>query len=317
MINVIQIDEIANRYSNGESAPSIAKDFNVTKHAIYRILEKLKVKRRSSHQQAISPDQIDNVVKMYEQGISTEKIGQKYKVSDVTIQNTLERIGIKRRKGGEGKALEFNKSFFKNPLSNEAKYWVGAIWGDGNICKRQGRFRLSFVSTDKDFTEKLKEGLQSHHKITYLPSHNKVMNGKTYACKARYDLCIQSKELVEDLMTHGIQYNKTYEDCIVPSYLEESPDFWRGLVDADGSMGIYNGGRTLALVGTRKAVDSFTTFCRKTLPDVKPNLRLYRNVWHWVICGNNAKTIVGLLYKDAVVFMNRKNKIAQTILATK
>jgi len=114
-------------------------------------------------------------------------------------------------------------------------YVLGFFTADGNMLRnKRGAHFIEFQITDKDLLYKIRELLESNHKITELKE-----NGKW---KMSYRLQIGSKEIFNDLIGLGMTPNKS-KTIKLPMILKEYlSDFVRGYFDGDGcvSYGIYN-----------------------------------------------------------------------------
>ncbi|WP_406073747.1 hypothetical protein [Micromonospora sp. NBC_01638] len=103
--------------------------------------------------------------------------------------------------------------------------------------------------------------------------------------------------------------------------LDESRDFWRGVVDGDGSVGSYRrpGPRLsefaqFRLVGSQRLLDAFAAFLRNhgiCGLSVRPHKSIYTI---GTTCGP-AEKIISLLYAEAPVALARKAKTAEKILS--
>ncbi len=101
--NEAQILAIAERYQNGESAPELARAFNMTADAIYRRLRAVGVTIRSreecarlmwstgkrSHDRALTNDEIQHALLRYKAGQTAGEIGKQLGVSHTTILDCL------------------------------------------------------------------------------------------------------------------------------------------------------------------------------------------------------------------------------------
>jgi len=124
---------------------------------------------------------------------------------------------------------KFNAAFF-NTWTSEMAYVLGFLIADGYVFKNpRGSHYIGFTSTDKEIIEKIREVLESNHKIGVRkhPKHPKW--------KDSYVLQIGSKETVSRLEEFGIVQNKS----LVIKYPQNIPEeffghFVRGYFDGDG-----------------------------------------------------------------------------------
>jgi hypothetical protein len=96
------------------------------------------------------------------------------------------------------------------------------------------------------------------------------------------------------------------------------PHYWRGLFDGDGGM-CHSGGYWHAKIcGSKSCVEAFANWARpicgsraKAIP-VRPG----HTCWQWQVSANlKARILVRALYEDAPVALERKQQLAEVILA--
>lgn len=108
-------------------------------------------------------------------------------------------------------------------------YVLGFFTADGNMMEnKRGAHFIEFQITDKKLLEKIRNVLESNHKIT---RRKRNFNHKTI-----YRLQIGSKIMFNDLLSLGItpQKSKTVNLPLIPKrYLS---DFVRGYFDGDGNV---------------------------------------------------------------------------------
>lgn len=114
-------------------------------------------------------------------------------------------------------------------------YVLGYFCADGCMFKNSGGSKyISLVSIDKELIEKIRQALESIHKIS-------LKRQSRPNCKRTFLLQLGSKEIYEDLLKLGILPNKELR-LRLPSIPEEYfRDFVRGYFDGDGciSSGYY------------------------------------------------------------------------------
>lgn len=222
-----------------------------------------------------------------------------------------ERLGLKRERHKPRRAVD--ETYFKNWTANMA-YALGFILADG--CIIQGSYRgysdsLKFGVQvgDIDILKKIKKELKSGHTIS--------------KAKNAVHLCISSQELVNDLKNLGITYRKSLNEHlpdVQPQYIK---DFIRGIIDGDGSIHFDRRGYpTISLCGGKTTLEYVRNHFIKTLGvysvlDRRSYSRSCQNYLYQIAyrC-NSAKKIVGYLYDDATLYLDRKFKLAQKCLRT-
>jgi hypothetical protein len=137
----------------------------------------------------------------------------------------MEHVSLKR-KGNQKYQHNYDAFFNEDAISY---YLLGAYYTDGTVFKNGASFSNQINSCDKDWLEIIRDIISPCSPVTAV-------------CKSRpnyYRLRLSDKTISEWLISKGCIINKTL--CIqfphIPSqYL---PDFIRGCMDGDGSMGIY------------------------------------------------------------------------------
>ena len=136
------------------------------------------------------------------------------------------------------KYRKFRSDYFHDIDSDIKAYFLGFIFADGWICyrpqMRNYEFGMELQSCDKYILDRLNEELGGVHKIVH--NEPSVMNIKGHLAHHNHSdiLRVYSKQLIEDLMSHGIDENKSQKDThpIVQGNLFF--DFLRGYIDGDG-----------------------------------------------------------------------------------
>ena len=124
---------------------------------------------------------------------------------------------------------KFNNDFFKE-WSRKMAYVLGFLFADGYLQRNsRGSSCFCFVSTDREIIEKIRDLLQSNHKIGI-----KLRNKAKPQWKDAYVLQIGSKVVFDNLEKFGLVQNKSL--TIKFPYVPDKflGDFVRGYFDGDG-----------------------------------------------------------------------------------
>lgn len=202
------------------------------------------------------------------------------------------------RKMGNRKYV-LNEHIFDIINTSAKAYWLGYLYCDGNVWVAKNDYRVNLTSKDLDVIQKFQKFLETDRPFRKIVNK---LNKKSYI-SFRQD--VQSKHLVQILTSYGMIPNKTY-DHSVPIYIPPGKlerHFWRGCIDADGSinftytyytqrngrragpylevnLGLYNYNDNLLkdcqMFFKVGRLDSHTWACRKRPPAVLPFLtKLY------------------------------------------
>lgn len=136
--------------------------------------------------------------------------------------------------GGKNRIIVRDDAF--DEITEESAYWIGFILGDGHITKNKNSVSISLKRDDEEHLLTFAKWIQFPGKLRYTKreGRRKSIGGKEwyYGVHIRFS----SKRIVEILSKYKITPNKTltaqaHEDLI------NNRHFWRGVIDADGSIG--------------------------------------------------------------------------------
>jgi len=205
------------------------------------------------------------------------------------------------------------EDYFANIQTEEQAYWLGMLTADGWIRKDLKGWAISLKSADESHVELLRACIGSNAPIT------KRLYRKSHTSKIE----IYSKRMVSHLMKLGITPKKSL--VVLPWHGKKKllKHYWRGVFDGDGCIcknkARKKGGHcyVLSLCGSKWIVDGFrdfvqekTGYCKK--PYKKGNI-YYVEYGGTLQPQNVAKTI----YTNCSVFLTRKKKMIDELLATK
>lgn len=141
------------------------------------------------------------------------------------IQNRIFTLGITKPK------YYYNKGFFEVIDTEQKAYWLGFIYADGSVIKREfNKHCLTIGLKEDDFNhlEKFCEALETNNRPTFY----KCKSAKT-GRQVRID--VSCTKMCLDLINLGCVPNKTYEKIRIPE-IDKSliRHFIRGYIDGDG-----------------------------------------------------------------------------------
>lgn len=251
----------------------------------------------------LTKKQIVEVCKKYKQGISCPKIAKEFNISAVAIQGLLKRRNIPRRSPCEAqRKLFFDENAF-NVITEESAYWVGFLMADGNVSYRHGNspeISLVLQARDKEHLIKFRSFLKSEHALINIHKCNSIR------------FSIRSKTLVANLKRYNVVPCKSFTAC-APSVLMLNRHFWRGVIDGDGSIGVYKAGIMLRLYGSFELLNQFLMFIKVYTPDCKVTVRKHKNIHIVNLCGKYAKDMINVLYDNCSIALSRKFTAAKNI----
>lgn len=303
-----KVKEIQRLYDEGVMLTEICKLTSSSQPTVKKVLlscgidydaERLKAREK----------QLQEVIDLYNQGKSQNYIETHLKLTRKTIRELLKSAGVDYRDKSQQQHInnntEINHSAF-DELTPEALYWIGMIFTDGHIeQKKEASIDLTLHNNDIDHLYKFKE---------FLGTTREIKKDKGDCSRLR----VNSKQLRDKLVDLGFTHNKS--TTIAPhELLKHSRDFWRGCIDGDGGIYIHSyTGKTnhLTLCGTLETIFEFGIFCTSYIgiKEKFPTKSNGKNLYQISYYGQDAKKIATYLYKDAIIYLQRKYDTYQNFL---
>lgn len=185
-------------------------------------------------------------------------------------------------------------------------YYFGLLLTDGNLSlyeRNRGKVTLEVSEKDADIVELLVENIPNstlarrERSTNFSDDHKSVIFSN------------HKKEFRDFLIENGFPAKDKTEICGVPSgeYLER--DFWRGVIDGDGSIGyIADGSPFISLVTKSENLkNSFLELLKKRFNIIKNINRNKRDGIYNIMVKNEEALLLGAyLYEDSKFFIQRK-----------
>lgn len=182
-------------------------------------------------------------------------------------------------------------------------YWVGFLIGDGCVYRHHGEPKGLHVALNEKDQSQL-EALQGYFQ-TNAPIH-----------KRGNEVCLRltRKELATKLIQAGIEPNKTMS-AKAPEALSLNRDFWRGLLDADGTITTVEDQPYMAIYGTHRICEQFIEYIKHIFSNAFTKRQPTRNrsIWKIAFTKRAAEKVLAHLYQDGDQALNRKMQLAQAI----
>lgn len=192
-------------------------------------------------------------------------------------------------------------------------HFIGFVQGDGHLRKYSIYIQIS--SRDKKLLEEYM-GVFKDYDIS--------LKDRTYDTNFKKDfhsstLTIKSKELVEFFNANGTPYGKK-SDIISPPSTDtvNRIDYIRGLIDADGSLGLTSEG--FPFISIVLSSDEIKNYYIKFIKDytgleIRSKRNKRDNVYNIFITREHAQTIIKLLYYGGCFGLERKIEKAKEALS--
>lgn len=259
----------------------------------------------------ITDSRIQIALEKYLQGSTLTQVSSELKIDRNALARLFKKHDLLKNRSElirEGKGKTKVKDDALDILTPEALYWIGFLYADGHIEKNRPRISLTLQKKDAAHLDKFSK---------FFGCTIREVNGSGKYKDIVYLRCaFSSQKIYDKLKFFDFTNNKTLS--ITPHYLLiGSKDFWRGLVDGDGSLYYSNDKRAsgkynqlkMDLYGAESTLQAFLNYinANSIITKTKPNKRKNANVYQVTISDVSCKAIE-LLYKDATVYLERKYK---------
>jgi hypothetical protein len=277
---------------------------------------------RKGKRKLIPADVRSAIVARYLAGERPDGIAKAYGVNDWNVSVIVRRAGVSRSQvdaqqlilaRGEwvGNTRYTSNDAAFSEITPDSAYWAGFLMADGHVGGNKVHMKLSvrdaghvrkfglFVKTDTPVS-------------TTAAAVGAQIQGRTIASSGSAFMAITSPKMIKDLASFGVVERKTYTARAFR--VENNRHFWRGMIDGDGSLGIYGTPSKpyLSFVGTEAIVGQFLVFCSGVVKSATRPRRVGK-IFSVQMSSGTAYRIVRALYDDAPTSLDRKASIAKDI----
>lgn len=306
------INNFINLYNNGKTTCDIGKIYNISATTIGRYLTdngiNLNVKKTDKYK--------DEVIYLYEKGMSQDKIQEKLGICRKTIRDILRSNNIHIRDNSEYRIYDLNEIYFENVDTQNKAYVLGFLYADGNVSKEKYNIQLSLQECDKHILEEISNDMETNSPLVYRNFEKYNHNQQN-----QYSIALHSRKMHSDLCKLGVVPNKTH-GITYPDFLSEDlhRHFIRGVMDGDGCIHPPHGKN-----GKIKTVDICGTynFCVKLKEVIETRLNIHcsviktsndpeRATYRTTISGGiQVSKFLDWIYNDANLYLYRKYNLYQ------
>ena len=236
LFNMEQEQFILDNYktmSNEEIAIALGTEFKreqINSWLIHRGIKRSGKGVKYKHQ-IFSEDDVKFIINNYYTMTSSE-IGKVLGFSDKQIRGKIQHLNI------DSKRRKINDRYFENIDTPLKAYFLGFIYADGWIVYSEKRgnyeFGMELQSCDKYILERLNTELGNQNIIYHSDPKDVFINGNLAHGGHSDVLRVYSKDLILDLMRHGVDTRKSGKDTYPIVSDEFFFDFLRGYIDGDG-----------------------------------------------------------------------------------
>ena len=286
-----EVDEsvLIKRYVSGESSTKLSREFGISVDAVLRIIRRNGYSIRKGGRRKLDLP-IKEIVDKYCSGKKVDEIAEEYGVCREVVRLRLVEANVELQ--GIRKSTVLNEDFFSKIDSEEKAYWLGFLFADGNVSKKNYTIQLS---------------LKDHEHVRKFASSMGYKGGFWYhgGCVS---ISFKSKKMWVDLNNLGLIPQKSKFLKVLPEFkggLEVA--FWRGFFDGDGCI---SGGEIKLSNCCKFVCSKFLEFLSKKLGVGDVGVILWGSgCWEAKLYGVNARRALYVLYNNANVFLERKYKL--------
>ena len=257
-------------------------------------------------------EMLDYMIANY-QTMEYEEIAHHVGLTNKQVRTKMSQLGYRKNR-------TFNNRYFQFIDTPLKAYFLGFIFADGWICANEStrnyEFGMELQSEDKYILDALNSELGGIHKIFHTDACRTIILGHEVNRGDSDTLRVYSKPLVTDLISNGIETNKTQKDTIPHVSDELFFDFLRGYVDGDGcywsTVQRPNCIYLHITCASKKALEYLQD--RLTWFDVKTQVYTEDDRKHRLMCTNydDMKNLVNKMYPNKnVLCLKRKIKLIE------
>lgn len=189
------------------------------------------------------------------------------------------------------------RSDYFGVLTPDSAYVVGLMQADGSNQRDRGSVRITLKRSDSALLAAISDRMAGGRPLRFDGYGNPT-------------LAVQNRPLSDGLAAWGVVSPKTHTASTHPALLLDR-DYWRGVVDGDGTLcDTAEHRKILALVGTRAICEQFLAFCRHHGAGLRCNVHPNRSICTVKVSGADAVRVANALYLGAGLALDRKRATA-------
>jgi hypothetical protein len=196
----------------------------------------------------------------------------------------------------------------------EKSYVFGLLGTDGSLYltdRNRGKITLEINIKDRDICEKL-FSLIPNSKLSERTRDTNFKEGYHSICFTNHQLSFR-----QELIDFGFPTEGKTNNISIPTQEYSERDFWRGVIDGDGSIGYTaNGFPFVSLVTKSEFLKQ--AYCKMLLHNFGIEKNISRNkrdnVYNITVYKEDAQKLCDYLYTNSTLYINRKYKHAMGVL---
>jgi len=194
-------------------------------------------------------------------------------------------------------------------------YMIGFIMSDGNLYKQsrnRGKLSVEIQKQDAHILKEIAFLVDCNYSIIERTRNTNFKENYTSTRLNIYDLKFR-----KELKRVGVPEGKKYDICDVPLVPYSEIDFWRGIIDGDGSVGITSQNIPFVslITNSENLAISYLKFLEKYLNIKKTSTRNNRDKnFNIMVTKEDAQKLVNILYYEECICLQRKLQKSKDVL---
>lgn len=200
-------------------------------------------------------------------------------------------------------------------------YIFGLFQTDGHLSantRNRGRLSLEINIKDQNIIHDIAKILPVTYTIKYRTRTTNFKKSNKSIILNIFDLSFR-----QELILLGLPIGNKSKIIKPPTTQYSEKDYWRGIIDGDGSLGFCKSGKYIvpfiSLITTSKnlylAYKKFVFKIINHIVNINPNKR--DNAYNIILKSEDAQKMINYLYSNSNIFIKRKQDIAKEIIKWK
>jgi hypothetical protein len=304
-------DQIATLYDEGVPVAEIAECAGVCVKTVRNVARRAGLPARHLPQ----PNRDEAIVQSYAAGDPVGHIASHYGVNRAYVRRIAARAGLPARQGWQ-RRYPLDETAFDHPT--DVGWWlIGLLAADGSIHAPENRITLCQSMKDVDVLHTFYEYLGCPDRPVTMLNLSDEVRARQWPRAPAAEARVFSSKLVTALAAHGVVPRKTASMKLSDEAARRAA-VWLGVLDGDGSVGIYKGGLApkLSFAGTEALMAQCERFWRTELsvagarPAARPHAK---GIWTFSVWGAKAEAAARVLLGASPISMRRKRALLAQI----
>lgn len=190
----------------------------------------------------------------------------------------------------------------------------GFIQADGHLhqnTRNRGRLEIELQESDRNVLEQFAKIIPFNSNIS---TRTRNTNFKDNYTSVTFSVC--DKRFRDQLVTAGLTYGKKSNCISIPDCNMATNDYWRGVIDGDGSLGLTGKGFPFLSLNcsSEQMINAYIQFLNSITGKIKTTSRNSRdNTYNVCINKEDVQAVVQQIYSNSTIALQRKKVLANVI----